>query len=230
MQKSNSVDDIFDDIDFDAIDSEYEPKQIEQPPFIKPVPARILGGAVILSAVILVAAIVLICTNAMKQNSLHEQKSMQIARFVKPMVEADMQPFDDISNAESVSVLKACALYAIANDSGELEQNDSGSVVMPVYLMKSAANAMFGEDMTLRYYSFDINGLLFEYDSQNKCYLFPGSGFESAYTPKIVSYSEKNDKIFAVVKYLSDGDSKDEQYTFEITDNDGDFSLISIKK
>lgn len=230
MQKSNSVDDIFDDIDFDAIDSEYEPKQSEQPPVIKPVPARILGGAVILSAVCIIAAIVLICTNAMKQNSLHEQKSMQIAQFVKPIVEADMQPFDDISKAESVSVLRACALYAIANDSGELEQNDSGSVVMPVYLMKSAANALFGEDMALRYYSFDINGLLFEYDSQNKCYLFTGSGFESAYTPKIVSYSEKNGIIYAVVKYLSDGDGKDEQYTFEIAENDGVFSLVSIKK
>lgn len=230
MQKSNGVDDIFEEIDFDAIGGDYEPKQNEQPPVIKPVPARILGGAVILSAVIIVAVIVIVCTGAMKQNSLHEQKSMQIAQFVKPMVEADMQPFDDVSGAESVSVLKACALYAIANDSGEFEQNDSGSIVMPVYLMKSAANAMFGEDMTLRYYSFDINGLLFEYDSQNKCYLFTGSGFESAYTPKIASYSEKNGKIYAVVKYLSDGEGEDERYTFEIAENDGSFSLVSIKK
>lgn len=229
MQKSNRVDDIFDGIDFDSIGGDYEPKQVAVP-VIKPVPARILGGAVILSAVIIVASIVIVCTGVMKQNSLHEQKSMQIAQFVKPLVEADMQPFDDIGNAESVSVLRACALFAIANDSSELKQNASGSIVMPLYLMKSAATAMFGDDIALRYYSFDINGLLFEYDSENKCYLFPGSGFESAYTPKIESYIEKDSKIYAVVKYLSDGDGKDEQYTYEITERDGAFTVLSIKK
>lgn len=229
MQKIDGVSDVFEDIDFDAIDSEYEQKHKPQPPVIKPVPARILGGAVILSAVIIIAAIVLVCMGLMKQNSLREQKSMKIAEFIKPIVEADMQPFDSISEAESVSVLKACALYTIANDSSELRQNESGGIVIPLYLMKSAANALFGEDLALRYYSFDINGLLFEYEPLQKCYVYPGSGFESAYTPKIISYSENDGRIYAEVKYLHGGDAEDEQYTFVLAENGDKFTVLSIK-
>ena len=229
MQNGNGAEDVFDNIDFDSVGDTAKPKPAVAP-VIKPMAARILGGAVILSAAALIVVIVLACMGRMKQNSLHGQKSMQIAQFVQPIVEADMQPFDSIDKAESVSVLRACALYAIANDSYELSQNDSGSIVMPLYLMKSAANAMFGDDVALKYYSFDINGLLFEYDSQNKCYLFPGSGIESAYTPKIASYSETDGKIYAVVKYSSGGEGNDERYTYEIAENDGKFTVLSIKK
>lgn len=229
MQKTDDVGDVFNDIDFDAIDSEYTQKDNQPPPVIKPIPARILGGAVILSAVIIVVAIVLVCTSVMKQNSLREQKSMKIAEFIRPIVEADMQPFDSVNEAESVSVLKACALYTIANDSSELRQNETGGIVIPLYLMKSAANAMFGEDLALRYYSFDINGLLFEYEPLQKCYVYPGSGFESAYTPKIMSYSENDGKIYAEVKYLRDGDAEDEQYTFVLAENGDEFTVLSIK-
>lgn len=229
MQNNSGADDIFNDIDFDAIDVVYEQKH-EQPPVIKPRNARILGGAVILSAVCIIIAAVFLIAGLMKQKSLHDQKSMQLAQFVKPIVEADMQPFGSINEADSLSMLKACTIYVIENDSAQLKSDASGSIIIPLYLMKSAACGMFGEDADLSYYSFDINGILFEYDSENKRYLFSAAGFESEYTPKIVSYSEKDGRLKVLVKYLSENERGEEQYTYEIAENSGSFTVISIKK
>ncbi len=228
------LNDAFKDIDLDKLQSEYEEKHRPKPPILAQKPARILGGCVILFFIAVILVSVFGIRHAVKVNKAETERKNEIATYLSPVVSIGIQPFEKSSEIDAMTRLRCSALYAIENSKEELKQDENGKTVLPVYMMTWALSNLFGDGVELKYYSFDINGSLFEYDAENKCYLFSASGITPIYTPQIESYSEQDGKLTAKVKYISANGEinayNDMIFEYQIKTGGGENTILSIKK
>lgn len=228
------MNEIFDGIDFDKISRDDEKKRQPEPPILKPVHARILGACVILVVVVGILLSALGINSAVAAAKAEKERRDEIADYISPVVAIGFQPYDNLSDVDMVMLLRCAALHAVENNKDELKQNESGRTELPVYMLKSAITDLFGDDIDLKYYSFDIDGLLFEYDEQNKCYLYSAVGINPVYVPEIVTYSKSSDAVTVCVKYKANNGEinayNDMEYIYKIKQSDGFRQIVGIKK
>lgn len=232
LQKGG-INEIFEEIDFDKIEQESPHDSKNDKPKHNQKSARILG------AVILLALLAVIIGSGFGVNSYlgyraeREKRYSELEDIINPVTATGVYEFSSASEIDKTAMLRSCALYALKTGRSELKQNSQGATVLPVYMLNTAAHELYGDDVSITYYSFDISGTLFEYDSQNKCYCFFASGVNDLYQPKVTSFSQSGDVLSVNVKFIAQSNSvkslKDKEYVCKISVKDGNNRILSLK-
>ena len=162
-----------------------------------------------------------------------EKRYSELEDIINPVTATGVYEFSSADKMDKTVLLRSCALYALKSGSNELKQNDKGATVLPVYMLNTAAHELFGGNVSITYYSFDINGTLFEYDSENKCYCFFASGVNELYQPKVTSFSQSGDVLSVSVKFIAQSNNikslKDKEYICRIRVSGENNQILSLE-
>ena len=199
--------------------------------------ARIIGAVVLLFAFLGLLSIAFFA-KASIDNAKRRHKQQQITRleeFIMPIVAVNTSEFEFAEELSNYSALKACVVYNIEHFSSKLEFNDEGKMILPTDMIDKACKILFGDKVKLQFVTFDINEVLFEYDSANNCYYFAATGHIKSFQPKITQYSKKGDVTTILVEYqpIEVYYAKKQsslKYYYLLKGQEGKEYVISIKK
>lgn len=232
MQKGG-INEIFDEIDFDKIERDSEKKSKADKHKLSKNSARILGAAVLLALLAAIIGSVFGVNTYLGYKAEQEKRYGELEEIITPVTATGVYEFSSAAEIDKTVMLRSCALYALKSGGSELKQNSQGATVLPVYMLNTAAHELYGDDVSITYFSFDISGTLFEYNSQSKCYCFFASGINDSYLPKVTSFTQSGDILSVNVKFIAQSDSvkslKDKEYVCKIDTKDGCNKILSLK-
>ena len=185
--------------------------------------AFILGLIIVCFAV--VGAILLGNMGVQKLKSLTDDSAdkKEYENFLYPVIMLDPDTFDDVTGADMDDMLVSSILSLLTDDGSnpydyDFVEGQTSGLAIPQSKVDEAFVKLFGTEVKPAHHSVECSTCIFEYQSASNRYVIPITGYDPAYTPKVMDIKKsKEGTIELTVGYIAYGD-------WERNDG-GDFSM-----
>lgn len=138
--------------------------------------------------------------------------------YLTPIAAVDLDPFDDITDADSEQLLYA-AIWAILSDetTPDTYSYSQGYMLIPATDVEKSYSAIFGPETagSLKHTTVQGYNSTFEYDSAGGVYKIPVTTISPVYTPQVTKVEKSGTSLVVTVNYLSaESWAKDDEGNF----------------
>lgn len=165
-------------------------------------------GAAVTAGILVIAVIAgVVIHNATKFKTPTAEQKKYYEELTAPAVLFDETGFDTIGTAEDNYILLTGIWREYTLNKNNLLTNDYGSFVVPYNTVIERSKEVFG-DFSKKVEPFNAvyNHITFNWDSVNRYFVIPASGYPSDITPEVIGIKDKSDKSILLVNYLTSDD------------------------
>lgn len=165
-----------------------------------------LGAVILIFALI---GIILIGYNSISYILKSQDSGSEYARYneyLTPIAAVDIDPFDDITAADTQQLLNSAIWLILSEDSTPDTYSYSGGyMLIPSVDVESAYVSLFGPETTGSLVHTTVQGYncTFEYDSTAAVYKIPVTAISPVYTPRVAEVKQSGSSLVITVNYLA---------------------------
>lgn len=175
-------------------------------------------GAFVLGLILIclaaVGAVFLISTgvSAVKKLTDKTQLKNEYEAFLKPVVMLDPEPFDDVTRADMEDLLNASILSLLTDENNspynyEFVEGEVSGLAISQEEVEKAFKKLFGSEVTPVHQSVECSTCVFEYQSAAGRYVIPITGYDPAYSPRVIDIDKTGEGTVALtVGYIAYSD------------------------
>lgn len=171
-----------------------------------------LGVIIICLAAVGVGFLISTGVSSFKKLTDKTQLKNEYEAFLKPVVMLDPEPFDDVTRADMEDLLNASILSLLTDENNSpydydfVEGEVSGLAISQQEVEKAFKN-LFGSDVAPVHQSVECSTCVFEYQSAAERYVIPITGYDPAYSPRVIDIDKTGEGTVALtVGYIAYGD------------------------
>ena len=126
--------------------------------------------------------------------------------YLTPVAAVDIDPFDDITGADTQQLINASIWLILSNDTTPDTYSYSGGyMLIPSADVESAYISLFGPETKANIVHGTVQGYncTFEYDSTSKMYKIPVTTISPVYTPSVTAVKQSGSSLIITVNYLA---------------------------
>lgn len=178
----------------------------------------LLGAIIFVFAVIGVVLTGYNSVSYIRSTYATESEYAKYNSYLTPVAAVDIDPFDDITAADSQQLINASLWLILSNDTTPDTYSYSGGyLLIPSADVESAYMSLFGPETASNIVHGTVNGYncTFEYDSTAKVYKIPVTTISPVYTPYVTDVRQSGSSLIITVNYLaSESWAKDDEGNF----------------
>ncbi len=151
----------------------------------------------------------------------NSEQKQQYETFLYPVIMLDPDTFDDITKADMDDLLTSSILSLLTDSENnpynfEFVEGTTSGLAIPQATVEEAFKKLFGSEVKPAHHSVECSTCIFEYQSASKRYVIPITGYDPAYTPKVIDLKKTREgTVELTVGYIAYNDwETDENNTF----------------
>ena len=142
----------------------------------------------------------------------NSEEKQQFETYLYPVIMLDPDTFDDITNADMDDLLCSSILSLLADSENnpytfDFVEGQTSGLAIPQETVEEAFIKLFGAEVKPAHHSVECSTCIFEYQSAAKRYVIPITGYDPAYTPKVIDMKKsKEGNVELTVGYIAYND------------------------